>query len=64
MRIYAIKLDNGIYLVTGGAIKLTHLMEERQHTLDELKRMEQVRNYLIDNGVLDVDGLYEYNDEI
>lgn len=64
LRIYAIKLDNGIYLVTGGAIKLTHLMEERQHTLDELKRMEQVRNYLIDNGVLDVDGLYEYNDEI
>ena len=64
LRIYAIKLDNGVYLVTGGAIKLTHQMEERQHTLDELKRMELVRNYLIDNGVIDVDGLNEYNDAI
>ena len=59
LRIYAIKLDEGIYLVTGGAIKLTHLMAEREHTLNELRKMEMVRNYLLDNGVRDADGIKE-----
>ena len=63
LRLYAIKLDDGIFLVTGGAIKLTRQMKDRQHTLNELKRMEQVRNYLIENGVIDSDGLIEYNKE-
>ncbi|MBR6346807.1 MAG: hypothetical protein IKR69_05410 [Bacteroidales bacterium] len=40
LRIYAIKLEIGTYLVTGGAIKLTHFMAEREHTLNELKRMK------------------------
>ena len=60
LRIYAIKLENGIYLITGGAIKLTHLMSERQHTLDQLMNMEKVRNYLIDAGVCDCEGLKDY----
>ena len=60
LRIYAIKLDEGIYLITGGAIKLTHLMAEREHTLNELKQMEMVRNYLLDNGIVDADGIKEY----
>jgi len=59
LRIYAIKLEPNIYLVTGGAIKLTHLMQDRQHTLDELIKMERVRNYLLENGVVDADGLKE-----
>lgn len=59
LRIYAIKLDEGTYLVTGGAIKLTHLMAEREHTLNELRKMEMVRNYLLDNGVRDADGIKE-----
>lgn len=59
LRIYAIKLDEGIYLITGGAIKLTHLMSEREHTLNELRKMEMVRNYLLDNGIVDADGIKE-----
>ncbi len=42
LRIYAIKLDPGIYIITGGAIKLTRTMQEREHTLVELARMEKV----------------------
>lgn len=57
LRIYAIKLESNIYLVTGGAIKLTHLMSDRQHTLDELAKMESVRNYLLENGIIDYDSL-------
>lgn len=59
LRIYAIKLEKGIYLITGGAIKLTPLMSEREHTLQELKKMEMVRNYLLDSGIIDVDGIKE-----
>ena len=46
-------------MVTVGAIKLTHLMAEREHTLNELRKMEMVRNYLLDNGVRDADGIKE-----
>lgn len=60
LRIYAIKIEPGIYLVTGGAIKLTHEMRERSHTLAELAKMERVRNYLLDNGVFDLDSFNDY----
>ena len=55
-------MEPGVYLVTGGAIKLTARMEERSHTMAELARMEQVRNYLLDNGVFDSEGLNDYFD--
>ena len=60
LRIYAIKIESGVYLVTGGAIKLTATMRERSHTLAELAKMETVRNYLIDNGVYDLEGFNDY----
>lgn len=60
LRIYAIKIEDGIYVVTGGAIKLTATMSERTHTLAELAKMEMVRNYFIDNGVFDKEGLNDY----
>lgn len=45
---------------SGGAIKLTRTMQEREHTLVELARMEKVRNYLIDNGISDMDSFKDY----
>lgn len=62
IRIYAIKIEPGVYLVTGGAIKLTAKMEELCHTLEELAKLERVRNYLLDNGVYDLDGFNDYID--
>lgn len=59
LRIYAIRLEQGTYLVTGGAIKLTHLMADREHTLNELKKMEMVRNYLLAGGIFDTEGIKE-----
>lgn len=64
LRLYAIKLEPGCYIITGGAIKLTKKMEERSHTLQELKRMERVRNLLIDAGVVDNVGFSEYTSEL
>lgn len=60
LRIYAIKIEDGTYVVTGGAMKLTATMSERTHTLAELAKMEMVRNYFIDNGVFDKEGLNDY----
>jgi hypothetical protein len=64
LRLYAIKLNVGIYIITGGAIKLTRTMQEREHTLQELSKMEKVRNFLIKEGVFDEDSFNEYQKEV
>lgn len=53
LRLYAIKLNAGIYIITGGAIKLTRTMQERQHTLLELEKMEKVRSFLLREKIFD-----------
>ncbi len=64
LRIYAIKLEPGIYIITGGAIKLTRTMQEREHTLVELAKMERVRRYMLDNNIVDMDAFQDYLNEI
>ncbi len=64
LRIYAIKLEPGCYIITGGAIKLTRTMREREHTLTELTKMEEVRNYLLNGGAIDADGFIDFLSEI
>ena len=59
----AIKLNVGIYIITGGAIKLTRTMQEREHTLQELGKMEKVRNFLIKEHVFDEDSFTDYQKE-
>ena len=64
LRLYAIKLNVGIYIITGGAIKLTRTMQEREHTLIELERMEKVRNFLLNEHVFDEESFEDYRKEI
>ena len=64
LRIYAIKLNSGIFIITGGAIKLTATMQERAHTAIELVKIEQVRRFLIDNGIADETGFEDYIKEL
>lgn len=64
LRIYAIKLEPGCYIITGGAIKLTRTMQEREHTLAELTKMEKVRSYLLNGGAIDADGFVDFLSEI
>lgn len=51
LRIYALRIESNVYVITGGAIKLTRTMQEREHTNRELERMEAVRNFLIQHGI-------------
>lgn len=59
LRIYALRADESIYIVTGGAIKLTANMYEREHTNKELRKLEQCRDFLIEQGIIDAEGLIE-----
>ena len=43
---------------------MTRTMQEREHTLKELSKMEQVRNYLISNQAIDADGFVDFLSEL
>ncbi len=60
LRFYALKIDANCYVITGGAIKFTHLMEERVHTQKELEKLEKCRNFLKEKGVVDEDSFYDF----
>lgn len=60
LRIYAIKLTTGVYIITGGAIKLTLKMDEREHTREELRKLEFVRSFLLNENIIDDDSFVEY----
>lgn len=64
LRIYAIRLADGKYIITGGAIKLTATMQERSHTQAELDKIEKVRRFLLDEGIVDDDGFIDYISEL
>jgi len=60
LRLYAIRIDIDCFVITGGAIKFTHLMEDREHTKQELLKLEKAKNFLQENGVFDNDSFYEF----
>ena len=39
-------------------------MQEREHTLQELEKMEKVRNFLLKEGVFDEDSFDDYQKEV
>lgn len=63
LRVYAIRLEPNIYIVTGGAIKLTRTMQEREHTQTELDKLNKCKSYLQDNNVFDKESFVELTNE-
>lgn len=61
-RIYGIKIEPNCFVITGGAIKFTRLMEDRNHTLQELKNIDKVRDYLRDQQIIDQETLQDVID--
>ncbi|SDC96909.1 hypothetical protein [Niabella drilacis] len=55
LRLYAIRLSQSIYFVTGSAIKLTATMSEREHTKKELEKLTKVAQDLKDEGIIEED---------
>ncbi|KIC95931.1 hypothetical protein [Flavihumibacter solisilvae] len=60
LRLYALRIDTNCFVITGGTIKLTHLMSDRNHTQRELVKLEQARSYLQSNGIFDADSFFEF----
>lgn len=63
LRIYAIRIEKNVFVVTGGAIKLTPTMQDRAHTAAELKKLDKCRDFLKANGIFDQDSLIDYTNE-
>ncbi|MEO6302144.1 MAG: hypothetical protein ABIP51_03120, partial [Bacteroidia bacterium] len=64
LRIYAIKLGTNVYVITGGAIKLTERMNQAEHTKTELDKFKRCVNYLKSEGVInDLDALKDFLNE-
>lgn len=68
LRIYAIRIDENVYIITGGTIKLDsgaiaankqYEMQDRNHTNEELKKINRCRDYLLSEGVIDEESFNE-----
>jgi hypothetical protein len=57
IRVYALKLESNVFVITGGTIKLTRGMFNRTHTLMELRKLNNIRDALRLEGVIDAFGL-------
>lgn len=68
LRIYAIRIDENFYVITGGTIKLDggliaakshYQMQDRPHTNEELKKINSCRDYLKEQGIIDEESFNE-----
>lgn len=63
LRLYAVRIDENIFLVTGGVIKLVHRMKEHPDTQREKQKLQTAKLYLQRNFVFDSDSFYELINE-
>ncbi len=59
LRIYAVRIERNVYVVTGGAIKLVEQMQECSHLKEELSKMKRAVCWLRKVGIIDREGLFE-----
>lgn len=64
LRVYAIRVEKNVFIVTGGAIKLTPAMQDRPHTQLELDKMNKCRDFLKANGIFDQDSFIDFVNEL
>jgi hypothetical protein len=60
LRLYAIKIDQNCFVITGGAIKFHHLNNQRPHTRKEMVKIDKCRDYLKANHIIDADSFYTF----
>ncbi len=59
LRMYAIRIDSNLFVITGGGIKLTPTMNERAHLKLELKKLDIVKDYLREEDNYDDHPIFE-----
>lgn len=60
LRLYAIRLDDETFLITGGAIKITKTMQEHRDTSKELDKLKSCKRLLISKDVFDSDSFHDF----
>ena len=60
LRVYAIRITENVFIITGGAIKLTQTMNERKHLLKELDNLSQAKQFLIEQEIIDIDSIVDF----
>lgn len=60
LRLYALKIENSLFLITGGAIKMSQAMQDHPDTRIQKEKLEYARDYLRDHGVFDSESFYEF----
>ena len=66
LRIYAIRISENTYVISGGGIKLTRTMNEPDsHLAIELQKLTLTKQFLIENGLTDESdfGFFEFKPE-
>jgi len=58
LRIYALELDDGSYVVTGGGIKLTNQMNDALSK--EINNLKRVQQFLKEEGIFNKEGLEDF----
>ena len=63
LRLYAIKIDENLFVITGGAIKIVHQMDQHEDTRKEINKLDAAKAYFERNDVSDSDSFYEFINE-
>jgi hypothetical protein len=48
LRIYAIRVDENFFVISGGAIKVVESMQDKAYLIEELRKLEITKRYLLD----------------
>lgn len=59
-RLYAIRLENNLFIITGGGIKLYRTMNESEELIYELEKMKSLKLFLKSKNIISADDLNEY----
>lgn len=60
LRMYAIRIEDNVFIVAGGAIKLTKTMSVRGHLKKELEKLEEVKQFLISEGIINNESIIDF----
>lgn len=60
LRIYAIGIENQVYVITRGSIKQSQKMQDHKDTATQLNRLNRLRALLLEQGITDQQGLQSF----
>lgn len=64
IRLYAVKIDENCFVITGGAMKMSQAMQDHPDSNLELTKIKAAKAYLQENTIVDKDSFYELINEL